>query len=270
MDWRCARYGALTGGQIERCLAVFREGWSIRKDWEKKWTSEEEWFAAVAKLAVIPNWTGYYQISFLQLIGKLADVSGISDSLISAFRSDDPVGEVLEIMGSMPDDPPDHPEARSIALAMVGNLDSIARFSQSINDLLLAFREKLDIDALFKAISVDSLLTTMPFVQAALRVGQLSADSSAASDLFKAAKGPHKKRMEYPELRWLEYLFRHAGAFSSCSREEIYRLVSEHLRLYDPMGRQEDGKAALFSLFRAWQIEVGIQNPRFGFSVKRK
>ena len=134
---------------------------------------------------------------------------------------------------------------------------------------MVAQAKEGDVEALFAALSVDSLVSTMPFFQAAMRLGQLSGDPGFAEGVFASVKGPHKKRYEYPELRWAEYLLRDQGAFEGCSREEIYELVVEHLMLYDAAGRKEDAKAGLFKLFRTWQKQAGIQNPRFGFSAHR-
>ena len=265
--WRNRSYGRLTGSQFELCLEMFRECWAERETWPI--VDREQWLKSVTKLMGIPNWVIFYQDSLVQLLAKIVVVSGVSKQIENAASSNDPAGAILNAFIDIPDDAPDHPAALPLAFAMVGNLDAIARYSRSINDMVIACRENGEIQALFDALSVDSYVSTMPFFQAALRLGQLSGDASFAEAIFKAVKGPHKKRLEYPELRWAEYLLRDQGAFDTCSREEIYELIAVHIGIYDSAGAKKDPKAALFTLFRAWQKQAGIQNPRFGFSVKR-
>lgn len=269
MSWREKSYGRLTGGELERCLSVFRDCWSERAELLGP-LDAEQWPRALERLMAVPNWTPFYQDSLIELIGKVLVVAGMSGAVESVIHQERPVEGLLEAVASLPDTPPDHPAAMPLAFAMLGNLEAIARYSRSINDMIRACREQEDIQALFDALSVDSLISTMPFFQAALRLGQLTGDATIAEQLLSTIKGPHRKRLIYPELRWAEYLLRDQGAFYACSREDVYELIVVHLRLYDPSGSQKDPKAALFTLFRAWQKEAGIQNPRFGFSAKEK
>lgn len=269
MSWREKSYGRLTGGEIDTLLSTFRECWSGRTDLLGP-LGDEQWPRALEKLMGVPNWTPFYQDSLIDLIGKMVVVSGMRDAIEKAVLQDRPVQGLLEAVDNLPDVPPDHPAAMPLAFAMLGNLEAIARYSRSINDMIRACREQGDIEALFDALSVDSLISTMPFFQAALRLGQLSGDATIADQLLATLRGPHRKRLIYPELRWAEYLLRDQGAFHTCSREDVYELIVVHLGLYDPSGTQKDPKAALFTLFRAWQKEAGIQKPRFGFSAKGK
>lgn len=269
LDWRFQKYGRISGSDIERCLGLFCEVWRERSEWQTGDPDEAKWFESVQKIMQVPNWTVFYQDSLVVLLAKIAYVSGLADTISKAGEAEDPAAFLLDSLDSIPDEAPDHPAAVPMAFAMIGNLDAIARYSMSINDMVEACKQG-DLNSLFLALSVDSLISTMPFFQAALRLGQLSGDSSFAGEIFKAIKGPHKKRLEYPQLRWTEYLLRDQGAFEACSKQEIYELVVEHLRIYDPMGTKADAKAALFKLFRTWQKEAGIKNPRFGFSAKKR
>jgi hypothetical protein len=209
---------------------MFRDVWAERLSWAAVNENEEKWLEAIGKLLPVANWTPYYQLTLVELLARIAVLSGMSEKLMAAANSGDPASFLLDIVDDIPDDAPDHPEALPLAFAMVGNLDAIARYSRSINDMAIACKAG-QIDALFQAVSVDSYISTMPFFQSAMRIGQLSGDNSAADAIFKAIKGPHKKRGEYSELRWAEYLLRDQGAFQSCSRQEIYELVVEHLRI---------------------------------------
>lgn len=203
------------------------------------------------------------------LLAKIAVVAGLGPKLAEAVNASNPAAFMLDAVDVLPDEAPDHPAALPLAFAMIGNLDAIACYSRSVNDMIEQARNG-DAEALFAALSVDSMVLTMPFFQSALRLGQLSGDASFAEQVFAAIKGPHRKRFEYPELRWVEYLLRDQGAFEACSKQEIYELVVEHLKVYDVSGVKEDAKAGLFKLFRTWQKQAGIQKPRFGFSAQGK
>lgn len=268
-DWKRRKYGRISGGDIERALGMFREVWSERLTWADVSQDEEKWWESVQKLIPVVNWTPFYQLTLIELLARIAVVSGVADTLLAAVESSDPTSFILDAVNEIPDAAPNHPEAMPLAFAMIGNLDAIATYSRSINDMIAACKDG-DVEALFQALSVDSYISTMPFFQASMRIGQLSGDASAAELVLKSIKGPHRKRAEYPELRWAEYLLRDQNAFGSCTREEIYTLVVEHLGIYDPGGNKKDAKAALFKLFRNWQLEAGIQNPRFGFSARAK
>ena len=209
-SWRQFSYGKLTGADIESCIIVFREIWKDRAAWAAITNDESEWVRAVERMMGVPSWTSFYQDSLLQLLGKVVVVAGISEAVIAAAGSMNPAEAMLQAMKLIPEDPPDHPAAVPLAFAMIGNLDAIARYSRSINDMIEACKQG-DVESLFTALTVDSSLSTMPFFQAALRLGQLSGDGEAAQQIFKAIRGPHGKRLEYPELRWAEYLLRDQG-----------------------------------------------------------
>lgn len=268
-DWINKKFGKISGAEVAQCIGVFREVWTLRGEWQQVNSDEQKWRESLEKLIAIPNWTAFYQDSLVVLLAKISVISGLAPKLTEAVDAPNPTAFLLDAVDSLPDEAPDHPAALPLAFAMIGNLDAIACYSRSINDMV-AQASSGDVDSLFAALSVDSMVSTMPFFQAALRLGQLSGDPAFAEGVFASIKGPHKKRYEYPELRWAEYLLRDQGAFESCSREDIYELVVEHLKLYDASGTKEDGKAALFKLFRTWQKEAGIQNPRFGFSARGK
>ena len=258
MNWRDKKFGRLTGGELEAFIQIFDEIWQEREDWKAASDDPEHWVKSVAELMKVPNWTIFYQDSLQVLIAKIAVVAGFSEQLVEAANSEDPAAEFLKSFKNIPEEAPDHPAALPLAFAMIGNLDAIARYSRSINDMIEQCKSTNDVSPLFDALSIDSAISTMPFFQAALRLGQLSEDPSSAEEIFRRIKGPHKKRLDLPKLRWAEYLLRDQGAFETCTREDIYELCVEHLKVYDPSGTKRDAKAALFSRFRTWQKEAGI------------
>ncbi|NDK39601.1 hypothetical protein DT603_12185 [Pseudoxanthomonas gei] len=223
-----------------------------------KSTDDEKSVRSIEKLMSVPNWTIFYQDSLVQLLSKMVVIAGIEAQVLAAANSGNFTGALLDAIGDIPDDAPDHPAALPVAFAMIGNLDAIAHYSLSINDMIVACRDRGDIQALFNALSVDSLISTMPFFQASLRWGQLAGDHSLGAEIFTAIRGPHKKRSIYPVLRWAEYLLRDQGALESCTQDEIHELIVMHLKLYGDDNQLKDSKKSLFMLFRKWQKEAGI------------
>lgn len=265
-DWRNRPYGKITGDQFELVLASFFKCWSERGQYALADDPEVTW-RRISKLASVPNWVRFYNCRLLELFGKFAAVTGTTEAIQRAAASSDPYAAIAEAIEAIPDDAPDHPAALPLAMACVANLEAVAHYSRTINDMLTAFRERADFDALGQALSIDSVVITLPICQAMLRYGQLSADPSFAKELLGAVAGPHKKRLVYPKLRWAEYLLRDCGAFDACSQDEIYELIVVHLKLYGDDREHKDAKKSLFTLFRKWWKEAGIQNPSFSWSA---
>ena len=70
------------------------------------------------------------------------------------------------------------------------------------------------------------------------------------------AQGPHKGRIPYQELRWMEYLLREQGAFRACKQQEIFDLLVRDLKVYGNDSDHADAKKALFALFRKWRLAL--------------
>src|SRR5688572_5334234 len=131
-DWKSKNYGRISGADVERCLEMFRAVWADRLTWTTVNDDEEKWWETVQELIPVANWTSYYQLSLIELLARIAVVSGVGDTLVAAASAKDPTSFILDAVESIPDTPPDHPEAIPMAFAMIGNLDAIARYSRSI------------------------------------------------------------------------------------------------------------------------------------------
>jgi len=264
--WQDKPYGKITGGQLESVLASFFKCWTERTQYASAGDPEVTW-RRISKLASVPNWVALYNCPLLELFGKFVALTGTAEAIQRAAASADPYAAIAEAIEAIPDEAPDHPAALPLAMACIANLEAVAHYSRTINDMLAAFRERADFDALGQALSIDSVVITLPICQAMLRYGQLSADSSFAQELLGAVTGPHKKRLVYPKLRWAEYLLRDCGAFDACSQDGIFELIVVHLKLYGDDREHKDAKKSLFGLFRKWWKEAGIQNSKFSWSA---
>ncbi|HEX8710982.1 MAG TPA: hypothetical protein VF730_03840 [Terracidiphilus sp.] len=266
LNWRDRQYGKINGQQLEDVLATFSAHWDEKALYSRT-NGSEEVFRRITKLAAIPSWVNFYQHSLLEMLAMFVSLTGTADAMQQAAASSDPYAAVADVVASISDEPPGHPAALPLAMAFIANLEAVARYSRTINDMLAALRDRGDIEALGQALSIDSAIITLPVCQALLKYGQLTGDPSFAEDLFRAVKGPHKKRLVYPKLRWAEYLLRDRGVFDVCTQDEIYELVVVHLKLYGDDREHKDAKKSLFMLFRKWWKEAGIQNPSFSWSA---
>ncbi len=252
--WRQKPYGKITGGQLERILADFSEMWEDRIQHFSR--EPEDLEERLQKLAAIPNWVELYRHPLLEILGMIAVVTNTTAALRQVAVSEDKIEALAKVVEAIPDDIPDHPLAMPLAWVLLANLEAVARYSRTVNEMLTAAAEG-DERALFDALSVDSHLVSLPGCLAALRVGQLYHDHSFTDAVFKAIKGPHKRRLVYPKLRWAEYLLRDQGAFEACSEDELFDLIVVRLKLYGSGVEHKDAKKALFALFRKWRKEAG-------------
>jgi len=267
-SWRSKHYGRITGGELERWIRQFDAIWRERQEFLGIKEDSGQWLDSFEKIAAIPNWIALYDMDLLRLGSEMIAHSGVAEGFLEAAKNGRHA--LLEFVEDLREiTPVDAARALPAAMAMLGNLEAIALYSRSINDMVVAARAG-DADAMWQAVSVDAYVLSSPFFLAGIRIDQLAGDDGFTALAWRHVSGPNRRRYENVKLRWTEYLLRDQGAFEACSREEIYALVVEHLRLYDAAGQQRDPKSALFAMFRKWQKQAGIQNPRFGFSVKKK
>lgn len=256
-DWRLKRYGRILGRDIERQLVAFRE--LEREGAEMKSlivgdNSLKFW----KRLARNPSWAHYYLEPFERLVARFAILSGTSD-LISriaqdefpADRLDAELTPVLEHA-----EPSDESALIPMMFALLGNLESIARYSCTMSDLLTRVREKVCVSSLARAASIDVGVLALPNTQFLLKALQLAGDSASLTEFLKGvAQGPHQARAPYQELRWIEYLLREQKALGVSSHDDIYHLVVHGLKIYGDDSEHKDSKKALFALFRKWRRE---------------
>lgn len=256
MYWRTKTFGKITGGQLEGILAGFGGYWEQHSTLPPSSTMEEA-FKRIAKLAAVPSWLGFYERPLVELAAYAAAITGTSEAIRVASAAADPYAAVSDVIANIPEEAAEHPLALPLSFALVANLEAIARYSRSINEMIISARERGDLEALSHALSIDSALLAMPLCQAMLKYGQLTGDDLFAKVVFKAIRGPHKKRLAFPKLRWAEYILRDRNAFRECTEDELFELLVVHLRLYPDDTERKDAKKALFAMFRKWREEPG-------------
>lgn len=248
-SWRSRLYGKITGGQLERVLADFSEIWEDRtRHFSEEPDNLEE---RLKNLAAIPNWVELYRRPLLEIFAMIAVVTNTVPDLEHVAASEDKIEALAKMVKAIPDEVPDHPLGMPLAWVLLANLDAVARYSRTVNDMLAA-AARGNGQAFFDALSVDSQLVSLPGCLAALRLGQLHRNHFFAEAVFASIRGPHKRRSIYAKLRWAEYLLRDQGAFEACTQDELYELLVIRLELYGE-AEHKDPKRSLFELFRKWK-----------------
>lgn len=258
IDWRLKRYGRILGKEVERQLFAFREfsreGQELRallmtEDAAKFWR----------ELAKSPTWAHYYQESFTTLIARFVALAKAGDVVRSMAQREFPADHVDDLEAHLGEhDPPSEcPELIGLLFALMANLEAIALFSCTMNELLLRAQSHACFQSLARAASIDVGVLSLPNAQFAMKAMQLVGETELLSEFLGAvAQGPHKGRIPYQELRWMEYLLREQGAFRACSQQEIYDLLARDLKVYGDDREHPDAKKALFALFRKWRLEL--------------
>jgi hypothetical protein len=108
-------------------------------------------------------WGMVYDDSLLEQLACFLVVAGLTDYVVDASKSADPIGEMLKL-----DDHPDYQEwdggigkqfeihqLLGSLYGLIGSFECLVLYGYYINDLLALVREQDDDEALFKAIRVD-------------------------------------------------------------------------------------------------------------------
>lgn len=258
-EWRTKRYGRILGADVELLLAslrdVWREGQEVRESLIRP-GAERFW----ERLAQGPSWAHLYQLPFEQVIALFAKMTGTLELIIESARSDCPSDAVMRDLpvALESQELPSDPLALPLILVLIANLDSISRYSLTINNLMERVRHHQCVESLSRAASVDTGVLALPQAQLFMRSLQIAGEYRELSDFLRSVgSGPHKGRAVYQELRWAEYILRDQGAFESCTHDEIHDLIVYRLRLYDDDRKLKDSKKSLFMVFQKWWREGG-------------
>jgi hypothetical protein len=256
-SWRSKRYGRILGSTVEEHLEMFRtviaQGEEMRArvgstDGAKFWE----------ELGKNPTWANFYLQPFVHLLARFAVMSNTAEAITELAKREFPSDHVKDELYSKLDEvePPDSPLLIPMFLAVLGNMESITRFSCTLDELLVKAAAG-DVDALAKAASIDTGVLSLPICQLPLKLLQLTREhSSLRAFLASVAQGPHQGRIPYQELRWVEYLLREQGAFEACTQTDIYELIVDGLKVYGDDSDHRDAKKALFATFRKWRKQL--------------
>jgi hypothetical protein len=260
VNWRSRRYGKILGSDLEAILQGIRNSWHDGQEIRALLASDRasKFWGEIAKS---PHWGQFYQLTFAQVVALMGQITGTIDLIVDAANSEYPsdllVGELSSRLDAS--EPGDDPRTLPLVLTLIANLDSIARYSLGVNDLLRRASRNGCVESLARAASMDTGVLALPQAQLLMKSLQMSGSTKELASFLQAvAHGPHKTRLVYPELRWAEYLLRDQGAFDNCTQDEIHELIVVHLKLYDDDSKLKDSKKALFMLFRKWRKESGI------------
>lgn len=255
--WRERRYGRILGRDIESYLGSLRtfacHGEEIRGALSSA-SSKEFWRA----LAERPNWANYYLVPFEHLLAKFAIIAQVEQVLLATAAEEFPADHVGALQSHLDSaEPNDAREIVPLIFALIANLEAIGLFSLSMTDLMNRVRETGCETSLLRAASIDSGVLSLPPAQFYFKALQFCGMSGELARALKCvARGPHKRRAPYQELRCLEYMLREQGAFEACTQVEIHSLLVDHLGVYGNDDEHENSQKALFALFRKWRKEA--------------
>lgn len=258
VDWRKKRYGRILGEDAERQLSVFREFAREGEELRELLTTKKAvkfW----REFAKSPAWGHYYQEPFERLVARFIVLANAGDVVKSIAQHEFPVDHIGELEAHLDQQelPGECPELIGLLFALMGNLDAIGLYSCTVKDFLDRVVSQSCVMSLARAASIDTGVLSLPVSQAVMKALQFQGEHEALAEFLGiVAQGPHKRRIPYQELRWMEYLLREQGAFRKCKNREIFELLATHLKVYGSDADHADAQKAMFELFRKWRKEL--------------
>jgi hypothetical protein len=219
----------------------------------------ERWIPKYLRRSGLPvSWSWAHELTIPELAALMAYLTGTAEDLVRAAAGENRYTDLLASIDQI-EAQEDVPRLKrrkvivvvALLIALSYSCRAIGFHSLSINELV---RRGLDGDAvaLRQAVAVDPSVLSMPTVASHLAQLQLQgARRDLAAIFHAAAKGPNKQLQPNWQLRYLERVFREGGTISAYGKDEVFRLVTERLRLYDARGA--DSFKGLFAAFQRWE-----------------
>lgn len=209
----------------------------------------------------VPSWAGWYSYSqevilalFLECFGfreRLLEVSkaeNIQEGRMTLFReiaNQKEGGEFYVQLDGM--EPEERSAVFSLFFAIIGNLEGIKQFHQSVSELVSRAHE--DHEALFKAVAVDRSVVANPIVAKEISQAQIRNDSSFMNLLAKSITQT-KPRRDYrlDDTRLMIEILDEVEGLDQVSNEQIAEFLQNDLSVYP--GNGKDPEAAIKKLIQ--------------------
>ncbi|TAK37906.1 MAG: hypothetical protein EPO30_08350 [Lysobacteraceae bacterium] len=201
-------------------------------------------------------WSWCYEFSLAELLALVFQATGMGGAFLEIAKSENAHARLLawpeEVEGpSAVIKPRQVVLVLSMLFALLYSVKAIGFHSLSLSDLVRKGLEGDDV-ALRRAIAIDPTVLSMPSVVGYVGGLQLRGEPRRLRQLYlAAAKGPNKQLQPYWNLRYMERVLTEGRVFESHSREAIYDLVTQRLRLYDARG--QDSFKGLFTTLARWR-----------------
>ncbi|MEX2492303.1 MAG: hypothetical protein WD425_11130 [Nitrospirales bacterium] len=189
----------------------------------------------------LPPWSIYYELPYTHFLGVFFKCIGMFEIVDQLQKQEDPYGAIIDWAESDPEAPdemynlPIEEQAvfLSIFMAMLRNFESIQRHFLSLNHLIERARQGED-EALFDAVTVDSMVLSGPTASARIAEAEFYSDKRFFDLLSKAITKtrPRRPRQDLDDARYLIAVFDEAQTLAACSYEEIHDVLVEDLQVY--------------------------------------
>jgi len=228
-------YGKLTAEQFKAFVAYLPGLRSTAKEMaELLRTASPQELGKLYKTA--PVWADLYELPFLELVVSGVNGMGLGPRLKMAIDSPDAYGF---LQADLDDDFRDVPEP-NVSLDVTfrhlmpiwHSLQSVGYYGCSMPGLVALVRDHGEMDAVFKAVSIDPTVMNCPSIAAVIAKAQLARDSEFHENLATAIKGPSKKIMpSLQDMRFSFFVLRELG-INDLSEEDVRELMVGVLGVY--------------------------------------
>lgn len=250
--------GKLNSDQLSRLLSL-QDGVHLMAKSNAEIANSPRVRALLAKEQVLFQWSWIYEMSYAEMFAFGLSVIDETDMISAAVAAADPQEHIIADAESY--DPSAHrPKAsqllQGLAFALAGyhSLRAIELYSKPLNRLIAEGRSGND-ESFLKAVRVDPTCLSSPSLAKRISVASMRGERRFLRRIHKAAQeGPNKGLQIYRKLRTATTLLDEAGAFDKASRQRIYEVVVEELRLYE--GVKGDPFKSLFRNMKLWRKDA--------------
>jgi hypothetical protein len=252
------RLVALTPEQAAR--VNLRVSDALRFEKEIRRLITQRWLPKYLRRTGLPiYWAWGHELSVAETMALLCQLTGSAEAVLRTMTGSADYGELLDVLDRLENDQsmPVRAKRRQVVvviallLALSYSCKAIGYHSLSIRELVTRGLDGDDL-ALRQAVAVDPSVLTMPSVVSYMGELQLCDERRRLAAIYRAAmKGPNKQLQPNWQPRYMERVLAEGRLFESFSREEIFTLVTERLKLYDTRGG--DPFKGLFTLFSRWR-----------------
>lgn len=256
--------GKLTPNDIKSLFLLLPQLENERLELQAAIAKEPEKFASEF-LSTGFTWAHLYEVPFLQFLSAYLSVAGLCKVVTGAAAADNPV----QAMFALPDEIEDidwsggdgggftRGDLLGYLHALAGNLECLLIYGSYLNDLV-AEAKRGDLNALYKAIRIDTSVVTGPTARNLLSVAVITGDREFIDEIRKAMSGKTDKQSKYlnkfrllmqvlhelnelgrPTKEIMEFVFE-VGAYERAPGAD--KAISEQIRKAKPMKNKSISK----------------------------
>lgn len=183
-----------------------------------------------------PVWADLYELTLLETVVICVNSLGLGSRLKMALESTDPYAILQADLENNFNDIPEPSVSFDVMIRHLmpvwHSIQSIGFYGCSMPGLVALVRDYGEVDAIFKAVSIDPTVMNCPTIARAIAKAQLARDTDFHEKLATALKGPSKKIMaSLQDMRFSFFLLRELG-INDLSEEDVRSLMVGVLGVY--------------------------------------